>query len=320
MNTEITQPVKPELHSRLVAWAVSHARAFFFSLGKLYRAPLSSFMTMAVIGIALALPSGLYLILKNMELAAGGWDTGARVSLFLKPGMPSKDQRALANQLRERAEIERVTVITPDQALKEFKQSSGFGEALNALDDNPLPPVLVIYPDPGMTDPKAIEVMVENLRRMNNVEDAVLDMRWLQRLQAILATAKRTVIVVSGMLALAVILVVGNTIRLDIQNRRQEIEVAKLIGATDAFIRRPFLYGGIWYGLLGAFIGIILVEASLGLLQGPVQRLAGLYESNYSLLGLSGVNGLWILCTGTLLGWFGSWIAVGRHIRDIEPS
>lgn len=320
MNSEITQPVKPELHSRLVAWIVSHARAFFFSLGKLYRAPLSAFMTMAVIGIALALPSGLYLILKNMEQAAGGWDTGARVSLFLKPGMSSKEQRALANKLRERTEIERVTVITPDQALKEFKQSSGFGEALDALDDNPLPPVLVIYPDPGMSDPKAIEVMVENLRRMNNVEDAVLDMRWLQRLQAILATAKRTVVVVSGMLALAVILVVGNTIRLDIQNRRQEIEVAKLIGATDAFIRRPFLYGGIWYGLLGAFIGIILIEASLGLLQGPVQRLAGLYESDYSLLGLSGTNGLWILGTGTILGWLGSWVAVGRHIRDIEPS
>jgi cell division transport system permease protein len=321
MNSEVAQPSKPELHSRLVAWVVSHARAFFFSLGKLYRTPLASFMTMAVIGIALALPSGLYLLLKNMEQAAGGWDNGARISLFLKQGTNSKEQKALADKIQERKQIERITLITPEQALKEFKQTSGFGEALDALDANPLPPVLVLYPAPGLADhPKAVEVMLENLRRIDGVDEAILDMRWLQRLQAILATAKRTVTVISGMLALAVILVVGNTIRLDIQNRRQEIEVAKLIGATDAFIRRPFLYGGIWYGLFGAFLGIILIEASLGLLQSPVQKLAGLYESDYSLVGLNSANALWILGTGILLGWLGSWIAVGRHIRDIEPS
>jgi cell division transport system permease protein len=311
---------KPELHSRIVAWAVSHARAFFFSLGKIYRAPVASIMTIAVLGIALALPSGLYLLLNNIEQATAGWDHGARVSLFLEKDMTEQNQKALADKILLRPEVIKVERISADQALAEFKQHSGFGAALDALDDNPLPPVLVVYPDYEGTGLKAMEVLIDNLGRTRGIEEVVLDMRWLQRLQAIMETTRRTVFVIAGMLALTVILVVGNTIRLDIQNRRQEIEVAKLIGATDAFIRRPFLYGGLWYGLIGSLLGIITVQGALALLQGPVESLAGLYGSEFALLGLNTNEITWVFASGTLLGWLGSWIAVGRHIKDIEPT
>jgi cell division transport system permease protein len=311
---------KPELHSRAIAWAVSHARAFFFSLGKIYRAPVASLMTVAVLGIALALPSGLYLLLDNIEQATAGWDHGARISLFLEKDMSDATQKELADKIQLRPEIVKVERISADKALEEFKKNSGFGAALDALDENPLPPVLIVYPDHEGTGLKAMEVLIENLGRTRGVDEVILDMRWLQRLQAMMETTRRTVFVIAGMLALTVILVVGNTIRLDIQNRRQEIEVAKLIGATDAFIRRPFLYGGLWYGLMGSFLGVIAVEGSLTLIDGPVEQLAGLYGSDFILHGLSLEETTWVFIAGTLLGWVGSWVAVGRHIRDIEPT
>ncbi len=310
----------PELHARLTAWLVSHARAFLFSLGKLYRAPLSALMTMAVIGIALALPTGLFVLIKNLEQVSGGWADEARISVFLEQGVTAAERARLAERVRARPEVATVEVITPEQALAEFRRHSGFGEALDALGENPLPAVLVVHPRSDMEDPVAVGVLREELTRLPGVDEAILDLQWIQRLHALLATARRTLWVVAGMLAIAVVLVVGNTIRLDIQNRRQEIEVAKLIGATDAFIRRPFLYGGIWYGLFGGLLGVLMVQVALGLLAGPVARLSALYGSGFTLQGLSGSEALAMIGVGTLLGWLGSWVAVGRHIREIEPS
>ncbi|RMG55209.1 MAG: cell division protein FtsX [Gammaproteobacteria bacterium] len=310
----------PELHARLTAWLVSHARAFLFSLGKLYRAPLASLMTMAVIGIALALPAGLFVLLKNLEQVSGGWSDEARISVFLKRDTDAQVWQKLRQRIAQRPEVARVELITPDQALAEFRAHSGFGSALDALGENPLPAVLVVHPRADIEDPVAIGVLRDELARLPGVDDALLDMQWIQRLHALLATARRTVWVVAGMLGIAVVLVVGNTIRLDIQNRRQEIEVAKLIGATDAFIRRPFLYGGIWYGLFGGLLAVLMVQAALGLLAGPVARLASLYGSSFTLQGLSGGEALAMIGLGTALGWLGSWVAVGRHIREIEPS
>jgi cell division transport system permease protein len=310
----------PELNSRAVAWAVSHVRAFLFSLGKLYRAPAATIMTIAVIGIALALPSGLYLLLKNIETATAGMDQGARISLFLNKSTSAQEQRNLAADLEKKEQVLRVEVITRDQAFREFSDSSGFGSALEALDENPLPPVLVVFPALEEQSAAAIGVLAENLGRNKHVEEVILDMQWLQRLQAIMDTTRRVVLIISLMLALTVVLVVGNTIRLDIQNRQQEIEVAKLIGATDAFIRRPFLYGGLWYGLFGTLLGIIIVAISMSLIDAPVAQLAGLYQSSFSLRGLNSSEALWLSIGGILLGWSGSWLAVGKHIKEIEPS
>ena len=318
MNARAAQR-KPDVHARAAAWLLSHARSLFFSLGKLYRAPMASLMTTAVIGVALALPTGMYLMLSNFEALSGGWDESAQVSLFLKPAVSDDQAEVLARKLRARDDVGSTQAIGKAAALAEFRELSGFGAALDALNDNPLPAVVVVQPGLALKDPLRIQQLVHSLEREPEVERAQLDMQWVQRLFAIMETAQRGVLVIGTMLGLAVLLVVGNTIRLDIQNRRDEIEVAKLIGATDAFIRRPFLYGGIWYGVLGGMLGLIMVEAALGFLAEPVNRLTGLYGGHYALLDLGAATAASVLLIAIALGLGGSWLAVGRHLSDIEP-
>ncbi|AOV18663.1 cell division protein [Acidihalobacter aeolianus] len=302
------------------AWALNHARAFFFSLGKLYRTPLASAMTVAVIGIALALPAGLYVVLSNLEQLAGGWDRGVQITLYLKSGTSDQAMTTLAEQLQSDPRIARVKTVTPAQGLAELSASAGFGDALQALPSNPLPAVVIVYPHLQGRQTAQIRNLREALAARPEVADAQLNLVWVERLYAVVTIAQRAVWVVGGMLGLAVLLVVGNTIRLDILNRSQEIEVAKLIGATNAFIRRPFLYGGFWLGLLGGLLALLLLTVALLLLAGPVNHLAGLYDSRYTLSGLDFDDALRLLGLSILFGLGGSWLAVGRHLRAIEPS
>ncbi len=297
-----------------------HLQVFFYSLGQLSRHPLSLFMTAAVIGIALALPTGLHVLLQNAQQISGRWDGSAQISLFLKKSVTDRQARNLARQLRQRDEIARVSYISREQALKEFQQQSGFGDALKALKKNPLPSVLIIQPTLAHSKPKQTALLLGQLRRDIRVDVAQLDMQWLKRLYAIMDIIRRGVLVLAGLLALAVLLVVGNTIRLAIQNRRNEIVVMKLIGGTDAFIRRPFLYTGFWYGFFGAILAFIMVYTALLLLNGPVEKLAMLYHNRFELSRLDLGTALVLLVSGVMLGLVGSWLAVGRHLRDIEPG
>lgn len=289
------------------------------SLGRLVRSPFASLMTTAVIGIALALPTGLHVLLDNLQRASGDLNDSTQISLFLKPNIDEDRALALADRLRQRADIATAQYISPDQALAEFQSQSGFGDVLEHLSQNPLPGVLVLQP--GLKDkaPAAVARIVAGLKQLPEVDVAQLDMQWLQRLYAILATVQRGVMIIAILLGVAVLLIVGNTIRLAIENRRDEIVITKLIGATNAFIRRPFLYYGIWYGLFGGLLALVLVDASILLLQEPVGRLTGLYGSDFHLGLLSpGLSGT-VLGGGILLGLVGAWIAVGRHLSQIEP-
>lgn len=307
------------LHTRLYAYGRDHLRTLVASLGRLYRAPLSSIMTTAVIGIALALPGGLYVLLANLQTVAGGWDIAAKISLFLKLDSSPQSVEALAARLRHRDDIADVQIISAEEALAEFRESSGFGDAVEALEENPLPPVLVVGPAPSSSGPDQASLLVAELEQLSEVELAQLDTQWLQRLQAIMDIAWRGVTAIAAILSLAVLLIVGNTIRLDIQNRREEIEVIKLVGATDAFIRRPFLYGGTWYGLVGGLLAWLLIGAAMLLLQGPAEQLALLYQSQHRLIGLGSKGTLLLLCLGAALGLSGSWLAVSQHLHAIEP-
>ena len=301
-------------------YLLRHAEVLLSSLGRLWRNPVASLMTVAVIGIALALPAGLHLLLENARRLSGGWDGSTQVSLFLRREVPEAESARLASTLRERPEIAETTLIPRAEALAEFRTLSGFGGALDALDENPLPDVIVVRPAPGHAAPKAVEALVAELRVVPGVEHARLDMQWVKRLYALMEIVRRGVEVVALLLGLAVLLVVGNTIRLDIQNRRREIEVAKLIGATDAFIRRPFLYSGAWYGLFGGVAAWLLVSMALWATGGPVQQLALLYQSQFRLIAADAGTVLTLLVGGALLGLLGSWLAVGRHLAAIEPS
>ena len=297
-----------------------HLQVFFYSLGQLSRQPMSLFMTAAVIGIALALPTGLHVLLQNAQQISGGWDGAAQISLFLKKSVSDAQAKKLAAKLRRRDDIAGVSYLSREKALQEFQQQSGFGDALKALDKNPLPSVLIVQPALAEGQAQQTAALLEDLRKNQRVDVAQLDMQWVKRLYAIMDIVRRGVIVLAGLLALAVLLVVGNTIRLAIQNRRDEIVVMKLIGGTDAFIRRPFLYTGFWYGFFGALMAFIMVYVALLLLSGPVEKLTALYHNNFELSRLDLSTVLILLLTGVMLGLTGSWLAVGRHLRDIEPG
>ena len=297
-----------------------HAQVALDSLGRLYRNRVASAMTAAVIAIALAMPSGLYLLLGNLERLSGSWDGQASLSVFLQQDITDDRAHTLAAQVRDWPEVDSVQLITPSQALEEFGQQSGFADVLGVLEENPLPFVLIVLPAGDSLDPAAASALRERFSKLPETALAQLDLQWVQRLAAILDIAQRVILIISALLALAVMLVIGNTIRLEIQNRREEILVTKLIGATNGFVRRPFLYAGIWYGVLGALLAWLVVEAGFWLLAEPVSRLAGLYHSDFSLetqpLLLLGI----LLAGGTVLGLLGSWLAVGRHLAAIEPS
>jgi cell division transport system permease protein len=296
-----------------------HAQVTLESLGRLYRNGLATWMTAMVIGITLALPASLYLLLANLDRLSGAWEGQAGLSVFLKDGVKGGAAEAMAQEVRAWPGVADVALVTPEQALEEFKQHSGYADVLGALEDNPLPAVLLVSPDARHQDPVSAGALREKLRGLPEAELVQLDLEWLQRLAAILDTARRIVQLVGGLLALAVLLVVGNTVRLEIRNRHEEIVVTKLIGATNAFVRRPFLYSGVWYGVLGALLAWLVVEAGFVLMEAPVRRLVGLYASGFELQTQPGRLLLVLLGAGIILGLLGSWLAVGRHLRSVEP-
>ncbi len=303
----------------MTTYFLRHLQVLFQSLGRLARTPFASLMTIAVISITLALPSGLHVLLENARAVTSGWEGGAQISLFLKRDTSDQVARALAEQLQRSSRVAKVDYISRTAALEEFKRLSGFGQTLNALERNPLPPVLVVYPMVGGPTPVDLESLVAEFNRVGDVEIAQLDMQWVKRLRAILNLAQRGVVLLGVLLGIAVLLIMANTIRLAILNRRDEIEVIKLIGGTDGFIRRPFLYEGVLQGLVGAAGAWIVVHTTLVLMADPIRRLASLYASGYELRGLGLLASLGLLAAGGLLGWTGSWLAVGRHLRAIEP-
>ena len=301
------------------AYLLRHLQVFFYALGQLARAPLASLLTVGVIGITLALPAGLFLLLDNAQRITTGWEGGAQISLFLRAGTPDRAGRALAARLGARPEVAQVRYISPAEALAEFKRLSGFGDALDALDRNPLPPVVVVWPAPGYSAPARLEGLLAEFRRLGEVDLAQLDLAWVKRLHAILQLIRRAVGLLAGLLGVAVLLIVGNTIRLAILNRKEEIEVVRLVGGTDAFIRRPFLYSGGLQGAAGGLAAWLLVTGGLALLAGPVRELALLYASPFELHYMGAREVLLLVAGGGALGWLASLIAVGRHLKSIEP-
>lgn len=297
-----------------------HAQVALDSLGRLSRNKVGSSMTAAVIAIALAMPAGLFLLLDNLERLSGSWDGQASLSVFLRNDIDAARARSLQTQVDAWPETGSVELVTPAEALEAFTAQSGFADVLGGLGDNPLPHVLIVQPAERDPDPAAAAALQARLTALPETEQAQLDLEWVQRLDALLEIAHRIVMIIGVLLALAVMLVIGNTIRLEIENRRDEIVVTKLIGATNSFVRQPFLYSGFWYGALGALIAWAVVEGGFWLLHAPVARLAGLYQSDFAFDTLPGLLLLALLAGGVLLGLLGAWLAVGRHLDAIEPT
>lgn len=302
------------------AYFARHAQTLIGSLGRIVNQPFATLMTMAVIAVALALPLLLNLFLQNVRSATVNWNDAYDLSVYMDKRAGANRVQATAKQLRQRTDVAAVRVITAEQALTEFRSDSGFGKALDALSDNPLPDTLIVTPTLAASTPEGTEALKTALAAMADVQAVQLDTEWVKRLHAILDILRRVVFLTAGLLGLGIVLIVSNTIRLDILNRRAEIEVMKLVGASDGFARRPFLYSGIWYGLGGGLLALILVAVAAAMLAHPVEHLALLYGSTFRLQGLKLGNGAAVLGLAVGLSWMGSWLAASRHIRAIEPS
>jgi len=276
-------------------------------------------MTLLMIGLALALPGALYVLTHNLERLGEGWDQTAGISLFLKIHVDGNQAEALAGRLAKWPELEGMTLIPPEQALEELRAATGFAEAVEQLETNPLPFVLFLRPSPTLADAASLEGLQESLAALPEADLVRMDTLWVRRFQSLVALGQRAALVLASGLAMGVLLVIGNTIRLEIENRRQEIVIMETVGATHAFIRRPFLWVGIWYGLLGGLLAWFLIFLARVLMQDSVSRLAALYQTEFSLEGLS-ASALAILLGGSLLlGLAGSWLSVTRHLAALRP-
>lgn len=303
---------------RFGAWFLHHQLVAAETLLRLLAKPASSLMTWLVVAIALTLPGALWMAVNNLEQLSGSFQESGRITLYLVEKASDSDARSLGERIRGLSNVETVHYISRDDALAEFSEHSGLGDALALLPDNPLPAALVVEPPLGL-EALALGKLLEQLQSYELVEAAQLDMAWLERLRAILDLSQRLVWVLGGLLALAILLVVGNTIRLAIAARVDEIRVCKLVGATDAWVRRPFLYTGLWFGMVGGLLSWLMLVLLWLILEGPVAELARLYGSGFSLQPLGAGAALMLLLSAMLLGWAGAWWSVSRHLDEIEP-
>lgn len=298
------------------AWQ-NHWRTARESLSRLLRTPGATAMTVAVIGIALLLPTGLLVAMDNLRALSGSLGDVSQISLYLEDDVSQSEAEALSAQLQARDDIELARYVSPAEGAADFVRYSGLGDILSALEENPLPGVIVLTP--GMLDSPAASALQTALTAQPGVESVQIDLEWVERLQRILTLAGRASTGLLLILSLAVLFITGNTIRLAIEGRRAEIVVVKLVGGTDSDVALPFLYCGAWYGLAGAVMAWVLLMLMLLTLQGPANELLRLYGSELVIAGPGAAATLLLIAGGTLLGWVGAFISVKQHLAAIEP-
>jgi cell division transport system permease protein len=296
-----------------------HLQALLGSLGRLSRSPLATLLTLLVIALALALPAALRLLVTNAQAATGNFANAIELSVYLKTDVPLAKGKQLAAAAQQRADVAQVQLISAQQGLEDFRRYSGFGDALAALKENPLPNMLHVRPRPEYTSSAALEALRRYFTAWPEVDLVEVDSQWVMRFNAILDVLRQLLLIAAALLGAGVLAVVGNTIRLEIAGRRAEIEVTKLVGGSNSFVRRPFLYTGVLYGLGGALLAWGIVALAIAVLGESVANLARLYGSRYVLTGPSpGEVGV-LLGAGVVLGWLGAWLSATRHLRSIEP-
>jgi cell division transport system permease protein len=296
-----------------------HMQALLGSLGRLARQPFATLLTIVVIAIALALPAALYLVVANMRGVTEGLDDTVQLSAYLSMSTTESQAKRASTAIASRPGVSGTELVSPDEGLAEFRRLSGIGDALKALPDNPLPWLVKVRPAPPRDTAAAVESLAAEIRRMEGVDLVEADTAWVRRLHAIEDTMQQLVLLIAAVLAAGVLAVVGNTIRLEINGRRAEIEVTKLVGGSNAFVRRPFLYSGLWQGLAGGLLAVGLIAGCLAALEPFIARLAAAYGAAFTLQGLSLREWPVVVGGGALLGFIGAWLAAGYHLRRIEP-
>lgn len=302
--------------SRLGVWLDHHLHSIVFSLGRALRKPWATLLTIMVMALALALPLGLSIALDNLKHLAGSVQQSREINLFLKTDLDAGASAALAKQLRGRADVAEVVVRTPEQGLAELRESAKLDEAIGALGDNPLPTLLIVTPA-ASSDDASLASALQALPQADLVQHDAL---WRKRLDGWLRFGERLVQVLAALLGAGAVLVVGNTVRLDIQSRREEIGVLQLLGASDGFIRRPFLYLGAWYGLGAGAVALGLIALCGLALRTPLAALADSYGSQFALQGLDLLHSGMLLVGTGVLGWLGAWLVTGHFLRQTRPT
>lgn len=308
------------LRRRNRAWLRRHSYSFFSSLGVLLKHKIGTLMTVLVLGIAMFLPLGLYTTLANLDGMDLRQDEWSAVTVFFKSGTKQEEVRRVADELDERLSPETVVVISPADGMADFREASGFGESLDMLEENPLPWVMQVSPRRGTTEQVEARVaeLSDFLQTVDSIEVTQFDYKWLQRLGRMMELGQAAVSVLILLFGLAVVVVVANTIRLDVASHAEEIEILALVGAGNAFVRQPFLYSGLWYGLMGGMLAVLLLGLTMLYLARPLGLLLETYGTTFSLHGLGGFNTLWVLLGGAFLGWLGAWISVQRYLRRLK--
>ena len=311
-----TRPSRPDsgARSRLATWFDHHVYSLVASVGRMLRKPWATALTIGVMAVAITLPLGLWAALGNVERFTGTVEQSRQISLFLKPQITLDRARALADQLRGRGDIATLDLRTPEQGMEELRRSSGLAEAITAVEGNPLPSVLIVTPKGDET------MLADSLRTLPEVDVVQHDAAWRQRLDQWLRFGVRLAWVLALLLGLGALLVVGNTVRLDIQSRREEIAVLQQLGATDGFIRRPFLYLGLSSGLAAGLIALGLLPAADRALREPLAALAQSYGSRFALRGFDLVDAIAIVIGAGLLGWIGAGLVTGHYLRQTRPT
>jgi len=299
--------------SRVGTWFDHHLYSFVASLGRVGRKPWATALTVGVMAIALALPLGLWLVLGNVARFSGDVQRSREISVFLQPGVDAAHAQVLVQTLRGRGDIGKVELRTPTQGLEELR-ASGLGEAISAAGANPLPSLLIVTPNGDEA------LLAASLQRLPEADLVQHDAVWRQRLDGWLRFGTRVALVLAALLGLGALLVVGNTVRLDIQSRREEIGVLQHLGATDGFIRRPFLYLGAWYGLSAGVFAIALLPLAAAALRAPLAELAASYGSRFVLEGFDPATAAGVVFGAALLGWLGAGIVTGHYLRQTRPT
>ena len=303
----------------LTSYGARHVQALLGSLGQLARNPFSTILTLLVIALALALPLGLGLLVTNVRIATGGFANAIDLSVYFKTDVPLAKAEQLAKSARERPGIAQIDVISADAALAEFRAYSGFGAALGVLNANPLPHVLHVHPASDAEAAASLDALRRYFAAWPEVDVVQIDAQWVERFNAILEVLRRVLMIAAAILGAGVIAVIGNTIRLEILNRRGEIEVTKIVGGSNSFVRRPFLYEGILYGLAGGLLAWGIAAGALAGLAEPIAALARSYGSRYVLVGPTPQELEILILCGVTLGWLGAWVSASVHLRSIEP-
>jgi cell division transport system permease protein len=299
------------------AWANQHWQTLATTLRKLAANPLNTWLNSLVIGVALALPAGGYIALDTLRDMTGGFSGDAQLSVFLQIDAKSSEVTELQNRVRKLAGVAAVRLVSRDQALAKLKETEGMADVIATLGTNPLPDALVVTA--SNSNDVELTKLAADIKAMPPVSQVQLDSAWVQRMDALLRLGRLAVMTLAGLLAFALVAVTFNTIRLQILTQRDEIEVAKLIGATNSFIRRPFFYLGALQGVLGGIAGCAIAEAGIWLMNRPILEFVHLYGSDFQLRLLPAGDALAIIALAGALGWLGAFMSVSRHLWQIEP-